>query len=72
MVSGEDERLLAELARVFVNLGSEEAQARIMAGQVLKRARQIAQEKSIPETEAMSSLLQKIVQGRSGDYTGPA
>ncbi len=72
MVNAGDEALLANLARAFVNLGSPEAQARVMGAQLLKRARQIATERNIPEAGAMAELLQKVAQGRSGDYTGPS
>ncbi|MGH8017725.1 MAG: hypothetical protein ACREIA_05445 [Opitutaceae bacterium] len=70
MVKSSDEDMLANLARAFVNLGSSESQSRVMATQLLKRARQISADRDIPEAEALSELLEKVVQGRRGSYTG--
>jgi len=70
VVSRDDETILANLTRAFVNLGSNEAQAGTMASQLLKRARQLSTERGISEAEAMSGLLQKVIQGRRGEYTG--
>jgi len=66
-----DERLLAMLQQSFANLGATPAQARVMAEQLLKRARQVAVERSISEAEAMRELLAKVVSGRKGEYGGP-
>lgn len=65
-----DARALEMLYRAFSNLGAPPEQARIMAAQLLKRARQLAAERSIPEATAMADLLAKVVSGHKGDYTG--
>jgi hypothetical protein len=70
MVNASDETTLANLSRAFVSMGASPEQARVMAAQMLKRARQLAHEKQISEVEAMSDLLTKVVQGRQGTYTG--
>ncbi|MBE2215648.1 MAG: hypothetical protein IAE82_17380 [Opitutaceae bacterium] len=58
------------LQQSFANLGATGDQARVMAVQLLKRARQIAAERGIPEAAAMRDLLAKVVSGRKGEYTG--
>jgi len=68
---GGDERLLAMLQQSLANLGATSDQARVMAGQLLKRARQVAAERGIPEAAAMSELLAKVVAGRKGEYASP-
>ncbi len=65
-----DERLLTMLRSSFSNLGANAEQATMMASQLLKRARQVAAERGIPEQAAMAELLQKVIAGRRGDYTG--
>lgn len=65
-----DEALLLMLQRSFLNMGASAEQARVMAAQMLKRARQIAAEEHIAESAAMAGLLAKVVSGRRGDYTG--
>lgn len=66
----EDGAAQAMLEAAFANLGATAAQARVMAAQVLKRARQLAVERRITEAEAMRELLAKVVAGRTGAYTG--
>jgi hypothetical protein len=68
--AGHDERLLAMLRSSFTNLGATQDQAAVMAAQMLKRARQVAVERRIPESAAMAELLQKVIAGRRGEYTG--
>ncbi len=70
MVSEETSDPLVGLARVFEKLGSEPQAARVMAGQLLKRARQIAVARGVSEPDALASLLEKVIQGRRGEY-GP-
>lgn len=70
MVNPEDEKLLGMLERAFVNLGAESGPARVMGSQLLKRARQLAAERGVPEARAMAELLQKVQQGRRGEYSG--
>ena len=65
-----DEHLLTMLRRSFANLGATAEQAEVMAAQLLKRARQMATERGISEQASMAELLQKVVAGRRGDYTG--
>lgn len=65
-----DEHLLAMLQQSFANLGASAEQARVMAVQLLKRARQVASERGVPEAAAMAELLAKVVSGRKGEYTG--
>jgi hypothetical protein len=67
---GGDEHLVEMLQRSFAGLGASPEQSRVMAAQLLKRARQIAAEEAIPESAAMAGLLAKVVSGRRGDYTG--
>ena len=50
-----------------MQLGSPPLQAKTMARQLLKRADQIAAERSIPREEAMAQLLQILVEGRQGN-----
>ena len=66
----QDERALAMLRSSFANLGATPDQAAVMAAQMLKRARQVAAERGIPEQAAMAELLQKVIAGRRGEYTG--
>ena len=61
---------ITELAACFQNLGADEPQARRMAAQTLKRARQLAVERGISEAQALSELLEKIVAGACGTYGG--
>ena len=56
------------LTRAFAQLGATADQAPVMAAQLLKRARQLAVERSIPETAALAELLAKVTAGRQGDY----
>ncbi len=65
-----DERMLAQLAEAFVHLGASQSQARVMAAQLLKRARQQAEEQHVSEESALEQLLAKVAAGRRGDYTG--
>ena len=50
-----------------MQLGSLPLQAKTMARQLLKRADQIAAERKIPREEAMTQLLQILVEGRQGN-----
>lgn len=56
------------LTRAFVQLGATAEQAPVMAAQLLKRARQLAEERGIPETAALAELLGKVTAGRRGEY----
>lgn len=57
---------LAKIARIFVNLGAPEEQAKVMSAQLLKRADQIAEERGISKLEATESLLKQVVEARQG------
>jgi hypothetical protein len=58
---------LEKIAQLCVRLGAETGQAATMAAQLVKRADQIANERSIPREEALTQLLQILVQGRQGE-----
>lgn len=68
MVSPEDSKIVDSLSQALLHLGSPHAQARVMAAQLLKRARQIAVQRAVPEAVAMAELLEKIRQARSGEF----
>jgi hypothetical protein len=57
---------VARVAQIFMNLGAPEAQAKVMAAQLLKRASQIAQERNISEVEAVETLLKQVIAARQG------
>ena len=57
---------VAEIACIFVNLGAPEKQAEVMASQLIKRAKQIAQERDISKVEAIESLLKQVLEARQG------
>lgn len=59
------------LAKVFENLGSNQAQALTMAKQMLKRADQLAEEKSIERSEALEHLMRVVIAGRKGEACPP-
>lgn len=52
------------LTQFFQNKGADEAQALRMASQLIKRARQLAETKSISEKEALEQLLKKIIEAQ--------
>lgn len=54
------------LVRLCAGLGANEEQARAMAAQLMKRADQLAAERSIPREEAMRYLLEVVTKGRAG------
>lgn len=56
---------------LFAGMGADARQARAMARQTLKRARQLAAERGISEVEALDYLLRLIVAGRSGEAIEP-
>ena len=57
---------VAEIACIFVNLGASKKQAGVMASQLIKRAKQIAQERDISKVEATESLLKQVFEARQG------
>jgi hypothetical protein len=56
-----------QLVALCMKMGAPESQAETMAGQLAKRADQLAQERGITRVEAMTHLLQVLVKGRSGE-----
>jgi hypothetical protein len=62
---------MAHLRVAFERMGANAEQAHTMAAQLLKRARQLAQEKNLTEEAALAELLEKVSSGRRGDYRGP-
>jgi len=70
---------MSELGQITVlceRLGASPAQAATMAGQLAKRAGQIAAERGVPREEALRGLLEVLVKGRAGEvparFNGPA
>ena len=66
---------LEQLTAVCQRLGALPAQARTMAGQLLKRAGQISAARGITRAAALSHLLNLVVKGRAGEvppeFSGP-
>lgn len=61
-----DDGQLDQVTALFVRLGAEPAQADVMARQLLKRAKQLAQERKISELDALESLLKQVIEARQG------
>lgn len=60
------------LAKLLRGWGAEPGEAETMAGQLLKRARQMAEKKGVSEIEALEYLLKVTAAGRAGTvYEGP-
>ena len=59
------------LTQVFVNLGSTDAQALVMAKQMLKRADQLANEKNWERSDALDHLMKVLMAGREGSVYPP-
>ena len=57
------------LERLCVGLGATAVQAGPMAHQLIKRADQIAADRSIPREEAMRYLLEVVTKGRAGEIS---
>lgn len=58
---------LEQVTRLCQSLGAPAGQAATMAAQLLKRAEQLAAERSIPKVTALESLLEVLVKGRAGE-----
>lgn len=58
---------LEQVTELCTKLGAAPEQAATMAKQLLKRADQISAERKIPREEAMTQLLQILIQGRQGN-----
>ncbi|PXA04866.1 hypothetical protein DDZ13_02570 [Coraliomargarita sinensis] len=61
-----DEKKLDQVASLFLRLGADRSQADLMARQLLKRAKQIADEREITELEALENLLKQVIEARQG------
>jgi hypothetical protein len=66
-MSIDNPQTVKDLEALCVRLGAKSGQAAIMAGQILKRARQLAAENKCPETESLEYLINVIVSGRKGE-----
>ena len=62
-----DPQELDGITQLFVNLGAQSGQAKVMAAQLLKRAVQIAEERQISKVEATETLLKQVIQARNGE-----
>ena len=58
---------LDQLTQLCERLGALPPQAKAMAAQLLKRADQLAIERSRPREEMLAHLLRLLVQGRAGE-----
>ena len=56
-----------QLAQLCERLGASPVQAAIMAGQLLKRADQLALERGITREAALKGLLDVVIKGRAGE-----
>ena len=56
-----------KISELCARLGASPEQAAVMAAQLLKRADQIAAERTIPREQALAGLLQILVEGRQGN-----
>ena len=57
------------LVKLCGALGAGPGQAKAMASQLMKRAGQLAAERSIPREEAMRYLLEVVTKGRAGEVS---
>ena len=57
------------LVRFCTGLGADPEQSRAMASQLVKRADQLAAERSIPREEAMRYLLEVVTKGQAGEVS---
>lgn len=57
---------IEKLTALFQNLGAKKEAANVMANQLLKRADQMASERSISRIEALDYLLKVTIAGREG------
>lgn len=61
-----DQKQLDQVAALFIRLGADAARADVMARQLLKRAKQIAEQRGVSELEALKNLLKQVVEARQG------
>ncbi len=57
---------LDDLTTILQRLGAEKDPARVMATQLLKRADQLANERSVSQAEALDYLLKVTIAGKEG------
>ena len=57
---------LEQLAALCEGLGAPRAQALVMAGQLLKRAEQLAAERGVSREAALQGLLEVVLKGKAG------
>ena len=62
----ESEKAMEMVARAFENLGSSKEQAEVMAGQLVKRASQFANERNSSFVEELGKLLETVSCGAQG------
>ena len=60
---------LEQMTVLCARLGANPSQAAIMAAQLLKRADQLAVERGIERTAALSHLVELVIKSRSGEMT---
>jgi hypothetical protein len=65
-MSAPSESDVATVAQYFIGMGAEDAQAKVMANQLLKRAIQLSEERKISLVEATQNLLKQIATARKG------
>lgn len=56
-----------QLTQLCARLGADPAQAATMAAQLLKRADQLAVERSVTREQALKGLIEVVVKGRAGE-----
>ena len=59
-----DEEHLKLIQSLFLKMGAPEKQSLTMAFQLLKRARQVADERGVTLTEAVQQLLTQVLEAR--------
>ena len=55
-----------QLAQLFQKYNANEEQSKIMAKQLIKRAKQISNRDGIPEVDALNTLLTVTIRGLNG------
>ena len=55
-----------QVAALFKRFGAADTQADVMAKQLLRRAKQIAEERNTSELEALEGLLKQVIEARQG------
>lgn len=66
VMKNDEEHHLELIQSLFLKMGAPERQSLTMASQLLKRARQIADERNITLTESVQQLLTQVVEARKG------